>query len=471
MNSTSSVWRLFRGLLLTAALIIYSSPTFAPPRPGPHPEPPRPTDTRQHEIGHETNVGSRIDREELQRQITEQKLVSEDKTKYEKLSEAAQSALKSATGGRTAALDKDLPWLQIRLADDPSYDEAILRAAWYKLSPDLFSPLGKQDVSTVSLITDLATTEAYLSDIPTQSRKDDGVLGEFLKGIVPLSEVGLSEALAPMAGQFLVVIGHIDQASQSFEFERSDGTKVRTPISLLDRVAHRLKVNFLAAGCKSASLAAIGTTTDVLSTDVVHGLATFFRSGGDQIDMKTFFSMVTASGFTLSIDLLTFDLFGEIDVKKDGRSVEKFYWRPSAQQSPVPPPRWVTERLQREADFTLGFYQTIAVLSCLAWGASLVAGLTHSDDSEGGDIWLHLMTAIFMSGMFMVSVHSAKGGGTGIFAPIVMVFFGALYFVMRKKTSRLNASRLLGLAIFPLLLILAENGAVAWLLAMTARHW
>lgn len=287
------------------------------------------------------------------------------------------SWMQSDDGAQAHARESDssAPWaaapaLRVRFSGHPSSHAAQLRA----LDAELATQIDPQRVRAGSLVDD-----AYTADVFRQAlgRDPDAAARQFfdeLRAAAPDPDrATLARALAPMQGDTLLLMVHIDTRQAAVVFRAPDGSERRVSVPRLELAAQDAGVQLFMLGCESGRFASAGYSHTINSLDAARAIARAVNS-----KPATLFDLyAAASGPTLfvTIDAQRFraERLVELRAVEDGPVVSELHWsgiphtRPGFSEDSQMPP--LPGMLPPWAWLALGSAASLLLAAGLAWRA------------------------------------------------------------------------------------------------------
>lgn len=393
-----------------------------------------------------------------------------EESAYRQLDPNVRKDLLAARLGRTAVIDPALPNLRVRLTDKGHQDPDVIRHAWFKVVPQLRSPVSAGQVRVASIVSDPATREAFDATIGAGARQGTEALLAVLTGKTPYSRAALRAALSPLAGMFLIVVGHVEGGPGAFA-HRDDGRESLVPIADLVGESRSAGVNLIPAGCESAPFAPVGAVDKLNSVDVVRRIGDAL--GNMHTDSRVFdlFRALTGPELVLSLSVVEFELHGRMDVAtRGGATVNRIYWSPAGQPAQstggltlefVVTPPWILEKQARDERY-YDAYRLGAGLLLFGVILSLCAGLWVILMKEGesaandalGSLFGHVAAGFAF--FLMTGVSASRLAGPGAF--LLMLFASITGLAAGwHRMGWLGRSRLIGLIMVALVLLRAKS--------------
>jgi len=162
------------------------------------------------------------------------------------------------------------PHLHVRLTGDPVIDAANLK----RLNAELATPIDPDRVRAGSLADDALADDLLARQAPRRPSDAQRALWRFLRDHPPHFDLyHLTDALRPLQGDTLLVMGHIDHSDGALVFKADNGRPLRLPLAVFEQASRDAGVHLLFVGCKSARHASAGFLDNLNSLDAARAMA------------------------------------------------------------------------------------------------------------------------------------------------------------------------------------------------------
>jgi len=162
------------------------------------------------------------------------------------------------------------PHMRVRLTGDPVVDAVLLKS----LNAELATAMDPDRVRAGSLADDALADDTLAGLLPRRPGEAQRRLWKFLRGYPPqLDLYHLTQALRPLQGDTLLVMGHVDATDGALVFKAGNGRPLRLPLALFEQAARDAGVQLLTVGCRSARYTSAGFVDDLNGLDAARAMA------------------------------------------------------------------------------------------------------------------------------------------------------------------------------------------------------
>jgi hypothetical protein len=162
------------------------------------------------------------------------------------------------------------PHMRVRLTGDPAADAVLLKG----LNTELAVAIDPDRVRAGSLADDALADDTLAHQLPRRPDIAQQRLWKFLHGHPPPLDFDLlTQALRPLRGDTLLVMGHVDSADGALVFKGAGGRPRRLPLALFEQAARDAGVQLIVVGCKSARHTSAGFVDDLNGLEAARAMA------------------------------------------------------------------------------------------------------------------------------------------------------------------------------------------------------